>query len=403
MSANKILFCVFLFLFVAGSALAQKSKAQLQKEKQQNLQKIKEVEKILSQTSAKKKNSLGELIALNQRILEQENLIKSINAEVSLLNNEIDENNGIITALEEDLKKLKTEYASMLFAAQKAQNSATRLTFLFSADSFDQLMMRLRYMRQYSDQRKLQVEVITKVQAELSTQVKQIEQRRTEKNDLLKQELAENDNLSDLKKKQNSLVRSLEKQEKQLRKDLEVTKSAVAKLDKLINDIIKEEMERAAAEARKAKANSTSSATAAAVVALSASFEENKKKFPWPVSGFISLGFGRQSHPALKGIVIDNQGINIQTKEGEKVKTIFEGEVRQVAFIPPLGNSIIISHGEYFTVYAGLKEVFVKRGQKVTTNQEIGQVLSNSEGVSELRFQIRKNTTALDPQTWLRN
>jgi septal ring factor EnvC (AmiA/AmiB activator) len=85
------------------------------------------------------------------------------------------------------------------------------------------------------------------------------------------------------------------------------------------------------------------------------------------------------------------------------VKSIFEGEVRYIAVIPPFGNSIIISHGDYFTVYAGLKEVYVKKGQRVSTNQEIGQVLSNAEGISELRFQIRKNTTALDPQLWLRN
>jgi septal ring factor EnvC (AmiA/AmiB activator) len=95
--------------------------------------------------------------------------------------------------------------------------------------------------------------------------------------------------------------------------------------------------------------------------------------------------------------------VNIQTKQDEHVKTIFEGEVRKVAFIPTLGSTVIINHGEYLTVYAGLKEVFVKAGQKVTTNQEIGKVFSNTEGVSELRFQIFKNTTALDPQAWLRN
>jgi len=115
------------------------------------------------------------------------------------------------------------------------------------------------------------------------------------------------------------------------------------------------------------------------------------------------MAFGRQKHPLLKGIYVENNGVNIQTTEDEKVKSIFQGEVRAVAFIPPLGNSVIITHGEYFTVYSGLKEVYVKRGQKVTISQEIGEVLSNSDGISELRFQIRKNTTPLDPQLWLRN
>jgi murein DD-endopeptidase MepM/ murein hydrolase activator NlpD len=117
----------------------------------------------------------------------------------------------------------------------------------------------------------------------------------------------------------------------------------------------------------------------------------------------VSQRFGRQKHPVLKGIVMQNDGINIQTAQGEKVRAIFSGEVRAVAFIPTLGNSVIISHGEYYTVYSGLKDVSLQKGQRVTTNQEIGRILVNAEGISELRFQIRKNTTALDPELWLKN
>lgn len=386
------LVCILIGLCFSADG-QKKSKSQLQKEKQQNLAKIGEVEKILTQTSAKRKNSIGELSALNQRITEQENLITSIKSEVNLLDAEISVNNDIIGVLEDDLKKLKAEYASMLFAAQKANNSTTRLTFLFSAQSFDQLIMRLKYMEQYGETRKLQVEQIVKVQDELSGHVKSIQIRKEEKTSLLNDQLRENENLASLKQKQNRLVKSLEKEEKQLKRDLDETKKAVAKLDKLIDDIIKEELARAA----------TSKTKSAESIALSSSFEDNKNKFPWPVSsGFVSLGFGRQNHPVLKGIVLQNNGVNIQTKQDEKVKTIFEGEVRKVAFIPTLGSTVIINHGDYLTVYAGLKEVFVKSGQKVSTNQEIGRIFSNNDGVSELRFQIFKNTTALDPQVWLR-
>lgn len=385
---------LFLCLIAFAPAFAQKTKAQLQKEKQRSLEKIKETEKILAQTTTKKKNSLGELNALKQRIEEQESLIGSIKGEVRILDSEISENNDIIGALEEDLNKLKKEYASLLFTAQKANNSTTRLAFLFSAASFDQLIMRLRYMEQYSDTRKLQAEQITKVQEELGGQVKEIEARRTEKNKLLTEEVTENDNLNSLRKKQNTLVKNLSREEKKLKKDLEETKKAIAQLDKLIEDIVREELARAA-KASKSSSNAS--------IALSSSFEQNKNKFPWPVaSGFVSQKFGKQNHPVLKGIVIDNKGVNIQTKENEKVKSIFEGEVSRVAFIQTMGNTVIIKHGEYLTVYAGLKEVFVRQGQKISTNQEIGKILSH-DGVSELRFQIFKNMTALDPQTWLRN
>lgn len=387
---------IFFFLLVALPVTGQqrKIKEQLQKEKQQQLDKIRQVEKILSETSSRKKSTLGELYALNQRILVQENLIRSINEEINLLNQEIAENNSFVLALEEDLNKLRAEYTSMLFAAQKASSSINRLIFLFSSSSFDQLLMRLQYMKQYADQRKIQAEAITRVQAELMEQIKISETIRAEKNKLLAEELAQSQQLAALRNKQQAVLRNLEKEEKTLKRDLEETRKAVARLDKMISDLIREETERAAREARN---------RSAAAAALSGSFEENRKKLAWPVNGFVAMGFGRQNHPALKGVVIDNQGINIQTAKGEKVRCVFSGEVRQVAFIPPIGNSVIISHGEYYTVYAGLREVFVKRGDQVAANQEIGEVLSNSEGISELRFQIRKNTTALDPLQWLRN
>lgn len=394
MSAGKLA-AICILTICCFQAVAQKNKNQLQKEKQQNLEKIKETEKILSETSTKKTNSIGELNAVKQRIHQQEQLITSIKGEMNILDSEIGENNDIIRALEEDLRRLKKEYAAMLFAAQKANNSTTRLTFLFSAESFDQLIMRLRYMEQYSETRKLQADQILKVAEALGGQVREIEVRRTEKNKLLTEEEKENESLDNLRKKQNSIVRSLEKEEKKLKKDLAATKKAVAELDKLIEDIIREEAERAARSSKK---------TTEAVVALSSSFEQNKNKFPWPVSsGFVSQKFGRQNHPVLKGIIINNNGVNIQTREDEKVKCIFEGEVSRIAFIQTMGNTVIIKHGDYLTVYAGLKEVFVRSGQKVNTNQEIGKVFSNSEGVSELRFQIFKNTTALDPQIWLKN
>jgi len=388
---------LFLFFLLPAVVYAQKNKNQLQKEKQENLQKIKEVEKILTETSSQRKNTIGELNALNQRIKQQESLVGGIKSEINLLNKEIQENLEIIEALEEDLVNLKKEYASMLYAAQKASGSVNRLIFLFSATSFDQLMMRLRYMEQYSDVRKVQVTQIQKVQQTLEDEIRIIEERKTEQNKLLSEQTQEINSLAELRKKQNTVVSNLAKQEAKLKKDLEETKRAIAKIDKLIDDIVKEEM------ARAAKASKTASAAATAeVAALSNSFSDNKNKLPWPVNGFVSLGFGKQNHPVIKGLIVQNNGVNIQTKQGEKVKSIFQGEVKRVAFIPNLGITVLISHGEYYSVYAGLKEVYVKNGDKVNTSQEIGNVLSNNDGVSELRFEIRKVTTPLDPQAWLR-
>jgi septal ring factor EnvC (AmiA/AmiB activator) len=393
-SVRKFIFLAISLTFLLTGSFAQKSKNQLQKEKQKNLARIKETEKILSETSKKKKNSIGELSAINQRIRDQEALINSIDREIQLLNHDLQENFGILNSLADDLEKMKSEYRKMVFATQRAGSGLNKLTFLFASSTFNQLTMRMKYMEQYSKARKEQARAIGLVQLQLQAQVKQIDSLRSEKTALLNDEIKENNQLTTLKKKQRTIVQSLEKEEKNLKKDLSETKKAIAKLDKLIAEIVREEMERAARESR--------AGLSAAAALTSVSFEGNKKKFSWPVNGFISQRFGRQRHPVLTRVETWNDGVNIQTKEGEKVKSIFQGEVRRVAFIPAIGTSIIINHGEYFSVYAGLKDVFVKSGQKVASNQEIGSVMTNGEGISELRFQIRKNIVALDPEDWLR-
>ncbi len=396
-----------IILLAALPAVAQKgkSKTQLQKERQENLEKIKETERILDETAQQKKSTLGELSALNQRINQQEQLINSIKGEIGLLDRDIQEDGDMIDALQEDVKNLKREYAAMIFAAQKANNKIDQLTFIFSASSFVQLTARLKYMEQYGKTRQDQAEAIARTQRILESQIKQTEVVKKAKNSLLGEELKENQNLSSLKSKQKDVMKSLQKEERRLRQDLEDTKKAVAILDRAIEEIIREEVARAEREAREAKARANANATKAneATVALSESFEENKHKFPWPAAGFVSQRFGRQKHPVLKGIEIDNKGINIQTRQSEKVKCIFKGEVRQVVTIGMIGTSVIVNHGDYYSVYAGLKEVYVKRGDKLTANQEIGQLLVNGEGVSELRFMIYKNNVPVDPQQWLRN
>ncbi|MGC4023380.1 MAG: peptidoglycan DD-metalloendopeptidase family protein [Cyclobacteriaceae bacterium] len=404
-AGKKIIFIWFIIFACSSFSFAQKkNKSQLQHERQENLEKIKETEKILEETSKEKKNTLGELVALNRRINQQENLIGSIKSEITLLEADIDEDNQIIDALEKDVAKLKEEYAAMVYAAQKASGKTDKLMLLFSAESFDQLLMRLKYMRQYGKARQEQASAISKTQSLLSTQVKQTEIKRNEKQSLLSDELKQNEQLAGLKQKQKKVVRNLEKEEKRLKRELDDSKKAVAELDRLIAKLIKDEMERAAREAKAHDKNKLKEVTTAyEITALSASFEENKRKFPWPVSGFVSQRFGRQMHPVLKGIEVQNDGINIQTKQNEPVRAVFNGEVRTIGFIPPYGNAVILSHGEYYTVYYGLKDVFVKPGQKVTTSEELGRIRSMADGISELRFQIRKNIDTLDPELWLRN
>lgn len=393
MSASKAYrFTIYLLLLVSPALYAQKSKSQLQKEKLENLAQIAEAEKILVETQGKKKNTLGQLSALNQRIKTQEDLISSIRNEMYLLSDEIEDNEEIIESLTKDVEDLKKEYGAMVYSAYKANTGINKLTFLFSAKSFNQFLRRLEYMDQYGEARKKQAEQIIKVKETLSDQVTVIQSKVSEKNILLSENVQQNKSLERLKKNQGSLVSNLQKEENKLKKDLDKSRKAVAKLDKLINDIIKEEIEKS----RLAEKSSVD-----ASLKLANQFSDNKTKLPWPVAGFVSQKFGKQNHPVLKGIVMNNMNINIQTKKDEKVKSIFSGRVTRVAFVNLVGNTVIVSHGDYFTVYAGLKDIFVKTGDNLTTGQEVGTILTDKDGVSELRFAIHKSAKALDPQQWL--
>ena len=121
----------------------------------------------------------------------------------------------------------------------------------------------------------------------------------------------------------------------------------------------------------------------------------------WPVAGFISNRFGRQEHQTLKGIVINNNGVDIQTNKDEKVHSVYTGKVLRVALVPGNGTAVIVQHGEYFTVYSKMKNVQVKSGSEIQEGDVIGEVYTDNNGVSELEFQVWKNNQKLDPQVWL--
>lgn len=136
---------------------------------------------------------------------------------------------------------------------------------------------------------------------------------------------------------------------------------------------------------------------------LASSFSALRGRMPFPVpSGFISDHFGVHKHPILKGVMINNNGIDIQTSPGSPVHTVYDGVVQSVVNIPGINMVVAIQHGDYFTVYSKLAGVSVSTGQKVKTGQRIGSVASDEDGTSEINFQVWKNTVRQNPELWLR-
>ena len=372
------LFCLSIILSTTTLSHAQKNKSQLEREKKEIIKKIKETSKILEGTKIKKKASIGQLYALKQQIKDRRSLINSISDEINFLEDEISENQEIIIALASDLQKLKEEYAAMIYAAYKARNSYDKLTFIFSAKTFNQLIMRLKYFEQYSEARKTQVQQIEKVKEALSVEKNGLTKKKKEKGSLLRIQMIEAQNLITLKSEKNEVVKKLIGREKELIRKLENRNKALLKLEKLIADIVKKAMK---------KSSSGKLMLTPEAVMLSSSFEGNKTRLIWPVNhGFISRKFGRQQHPVLKKVIIDNLGVDIQTNNGESVRAVFKGKVSAVASVPGMNLTVMIQHGEYFTVYARLKNVKVKTGQAVNTRDLLGEVYTDKDGISEIQF-----------------
>ena len=383
-----LLFTTLCFFLLPDVSLGQKTKKELDREKKEKLKKIKEIETILNETTGRKNNTLGELNALNQQIRQQEGLIGAIKQEIIYLDREISETTLIIESLEEDLIKLKSEYASMVYATYKANQGLNKLTFLFSASSFTELRARYKYMEQYAQARKKQVSKIEIITETLVDKIENIEEQKTEKETLLVDQVKQNQNLLALKNKRNNVLHALQSEENILKEDIENTKIAIAEINRKIKEAIDNEL-----------AKSTKSETN---IVLSSSFANNKNKLPWPVnSGFVSQKFGRHNHPALKGVVVENEGIYIQTQQNENAVAVFEGDVRVIFPAPSMGYCALIKHGEYYTVYGGLKTPVVKAGEKVVIGQVIGEVVTKPEGITQLWFEIRKGRDPLNPEQWL--
>ncbi len=389
---------LFVFLFTFGHlANAQKSREELEKEKKENLEKISQAEKILNQTTSKKRATIGQLNALNYKIEAQQSLTNSISNELNLLNQRLNEIGSIINSMESDLDKMKAEYASMLYATQKSNQSLSKLAYIFASASFYEMFMRLKYMEYYGKMRRQQASQIEMIKDLLIGQKESVEEVRLEKSTLLQEQIFRNRELNKLKQQQSSLVAELNKREKQVKNEIEDRKKAVDNLEKIIADLIKKEIEKSSKGA-----SSTKFALTPEAKELSDSFAGNRNKLFWPVnSGFISQKFGTHPHPVYKNIQVNNDGIDIQTNENEEIRSVFDGEVRNVAFIPGMNNVVMVQHGEYFTVYAKLKEVKVKKGDKITAKETLGIVYTDNDGTSEIQFQVWKNNQKLNPEQWL--
>jgi murein hydrolase activator len=134
-------------------------------------------------------------------------------------------------------------------------------------------------------------------------------------------------------------------------------------------------------------------------VAATGSFGARQGRLPWPVDqGRIIQGFGTFPHPKYKNVKVSNSGLDIGTIPGGKVRAVFEGKVVGAQFINGYQYTVIIQHGTYYTVYSNIASVSIKRGEQLSTGQEIGQVGTERP---EMHFEVWRDKQKLNPTIWL--
>ena len=415
MKRNLNIILLFFLSFFFFLSFAQ-NKQQLKEQKNIVEKEISFTVNLLEKTKANKKNSLKYLKVLDSKINNEDKLLKIMNMEVNLLKKQIviaqkkiNFSVSEIKRIEEDIIKLKDEYASMLYSLQKNRSSKNNLIFIVSSSTFNQAYKRVLYLKQYSQSR---IKHFTKINitqdslaaenANLAIQIIQLEADKKLSVDLINSKKVKIDDFTKTKIEKNLLVSNLSKSETMFKSKIKQQQLRAKELDDKIKEIIKEEIRLAREKAEKINGDNKFSLTPEALI-LSNEFSSNKGKLPWPLDqGIIVTKYGSQKHNVFKGVETFNNGINIATKKGVVVRSVFKGAISRIFLIKGEGKAVLINHGEYFSVYSGLAEVNVKIGDKIFSKEVIGK-MSNDDLLSdaELHFEIWKGYDKQDPSLWL--
>ena len=411
----------FLLLMISLQSAFGQSSSALKKRKEAITREIEELKRSRSKIDKNKKLSLNQINLLNTQIRLREDKIRTINTEIKMLDTKIISNTTEVISLQTNLNKLKAQYSKMIVFAFKNQGAYNKLMFIFASHNFNQAYMRLRYIQQVGTFRKRQAKEIITTQISLKKQINELDQNKKEKTNLLMDQIVEKQTLGKDKEQQSKILTGLTKKQKELQQQLSRKQKEANTLNKAIQEAIRKEIlaaqrkeaERrrraAAAEAASKAKNNTDKpkpvASGSSILAsspedakLSSSFLGSRGRMQKPAQGIITQGFGQQK---FNNVTIFNPGINIKTAPGANVYAVYGGKVSKVIYLVN-SYTIIIRHGEYFSIYSKLKNASVAAGQEVTARQSIGKVATDiTEDLTEMQFQIWKGGTPVNPSGWI--
>lgn len=430
-------FRILLLLLLLPSMLLAQSKKDLEDKRKKIIRDISSTERMIKKTAQTREATYDKFLALQSQIENRERLIRTIQAEVEAAEESIVRNQAVIASLTLDIERMQQEYGKMVRNAYRRKSLSNPLMYILSAESLNQAFRRWLFLRKYDRYRKEQANAIAATRDMLAQKIRSINESRIEKGNLLGSIQNQKATLSSDLVQKDETLKFLAKDEERLKQDLQKKQVAHEQLNGAIENIIQEEVRKRADEARKnptvntappkvaekpgttpAKPNTPTPATGKSSVASETStnkreatednqtfdFRRSKGRLPWPVeSGFISRGYGKQQHPTLKNITITNNGIDIRTEESATVRAVHEGIVAGVQFIPGHDYTVIIQHGDYYTVYTNLAETNLSKGDQVRSRQSIGKVTNNSiTGATELHFELWHEKERINPVGWIK-
>ena len=390
---------IFLLVFLCISGLSySQTRLELEKKRKATLQEISETETLLEKIKQSKTESMEKYNLIDRKIVLRNKLIENLNSDLVEVDGKVTELEKVTNLLGKDVSNIKKEYAKMIYLSYLNRGELNGLSYILASKDINQAYKRLVYLKQYSDYRKKQINIIKGVQNTLFTQISELENTKMEKAKLLGSKENENVNLKYELEEKSKSVANLKKQEGILSKGLKEKNRIAEKLKMEIESAIRSEL-KSRANAKKEIAVKLNSNDAT----LSTNFRENKGKLPWPTdNGVISNSFGE--HPTIyKGVKMTNNGIDISAAPDSEVRAIFDGEVTRVKFILGANYFVLIRHGNFISVYLNIVDVNVKIGDKVKVKQQIGKVYTDRDSKSTiLHVEIWEESKNLDPEIWLK-